>query len=487
MSLIGKALTLRNSLPPVPMGDTGGMYQLPGLAMNSTPDEALMRAYGTNGTVHANVGLIASSVAGQPWKLFRQAPQDGRRRYTTADKGSDQRTEVVNHQALNVLNKPASMVIDGHEINFWTRQSLFEISQIWMKTTGKAHWIVDFDPRANFPVGLWPVRPDRMIPVPDRNRFLAGWVYLAPDGREKIPLMPWEVIYNRYPDPLDIYGGTGPIGSVLVDIDAAQYGAEWNRNFFLNSAEPGGVLQVDHTLKDTEFNTITNRWREAHKGVARAHRIALLEAGVTFVATGQSMKDMDFGNLRSTSRDIIRESLRMHKVMTGVTDDVNRANAQTGEEVFTSWEVAPDLRRWRDNVINTQYLPLFGSTGQGVEFDFVDPVPKNREQDNLELTTKANAALTLVTAGFDQHDVLEAVGLPDMEVALQLSTQPALPPRWTAPLSPGAPQSPEDAGAESANPDDEPDAVAAALRHMLLTTPPERRQMALLNLTGSRR
>lgn len=472
MSLIGKALAVRNSAPPVPMGS--GSFQLPGLSMTSSADESLMRAYSANGTVHANVSLIAASVAGQPWKLYRQAPQDGRRRYTTADAGSDQRVEVTQHQALNVLNSPASMVIDGHEINFWTRQSLFEISQIWMKTTGKAHWIVDYDPRANFPVGLWPVRPDRMTPVPDASKFLAGWIYTSPDGRTKIPLMPWEVIYNRYPDPLDVYGGTGPIGSVLTDIDAADYGAQWNRNFFLNSAEPGGVLQVDHSLKDTEFDTITNRWREAHRGVARAHRIALLEAGVTFVATGQSMKDMDFSNLRSTSRDIIRESLRMHKVMTGVTEDVNRANAQTGEEVFTSWEVAPELRRWRDNVINAQFLPLFGSTGVGVEFDFADPVPKNREQDALELTAKANATLSLVTAGFDQHDVLEAVGLPDMAVALKLTTVPALPPRWTAPLAPAPAPAPEtgetgpepaDAGAD-AGADAAPDPQAVLKRQM---------------------
>ena len=72
---------------------------------------------------------------------------------------------------------------------------------------------------------------------------------------------------------------------------------------------------------------------------------------------------MDFANLRSVMRDTIREALGMHKVMTGVTDDVNRANAQTGEEVFASWKVSPRLDRWRD-VLNNQFLPLFGSTGQ---------------------------------------------------------------------------------------------------------------------------
>jgi phage portal protein BeeE len=463
-SLIGKALAVRDAAP-VPMGGTsaGPHAFMLGMGGTGAGDEALMRAYTSNGTVHANVGLIAAAVAAQTWKLFRTAPQDGRRRYTTSDQGSDQRTEVIHHQALSVLAKPASMMLGGYEISFWTRQSLIEISQIWMKTAGRSYLIVEYDPRASFPVGLWPVRPDRITPVPDPRNFLAGWVYTSPSGHEKIPLKPHEVLWNRYPDPLDVYGGAGPIGSVLTDVESAGAAAEWNRNFFLNSAEPGGVLQADHTLTDDEYNELVNRWRETHRGVARAHRIALLEAGVTWVQTHQSMKDMDFGGLRTVSRDIIRESLRMHKVMTGVSDDVNRANAQTGEEVFASWEVSPELRRWRDNVFNAQFLPLFGATGSGVEFDFVDPVPRNREQDNQELKVKAEAALALVTAGYDQAGVLEAVGLPAVKAALTLADQPALPPRWTAPappLPPGAPGAASPAGQDAA-------ALAARAARML--------------------
>lgn len=433
MSLIGKALALRNaSSPPVPMGDGGGSMVLPAGLRGAGADEARMRSFSTNGTVNANVGLLASSTASPQWNLYSKQPVDGRVRYTTNDQGSDQRKQVVKHQALNVLAKPASMVIDGYEVNFFTQTSLFEISQIWMDTTGKSHWVVDFDPRASFPVGLWPVRPDRMVPVPSSKGFLAGWVYTAPDGMERIPLKPWEVIFNRYPDPLDVYSGTGPIGSVLTDIEAVRYAAEYNRNYFLNSAIPGGVLQADHELEDEEFNRLTNRWREAHKGVSRAHRIAVLEAGITWVPTHTTMKDMDFAALRLSSRDIIREALGMHKVMTGVTDDVNRANAQTGEEVFASWKIKPRLERWRD-VLNNQFLPLFGSAGADVEFDFILPTPQNREQDNLELKTKSEAALALVTGGYDQHDVLMAVGLPDMKTALTLADVPALPPRWTVP------------------------------------------------------
>jgi hypothetical protein len=135
--------------------------------------------------------------------------------------------------------------------------------------------------------------------------------------------------------------------------------------------------------------------------------------------------------------DKIREALGMHKVMTGVTDDVNRANAQTGEEVFASWKVDPRLVRWR-NVLNTQLLPLFGSTALGNEFDYIYPMPQNREQDALELSTKSKAAETLVAAGYDPDDVCEVVGLPKMKVAVRATQAPALPPAWVA-AAPDAP------------------------------------------------
>lgn len=494
-SLVGKALALRNQGPPVPVG--GDMIRmLPGSGLGGNTDLTLIRAYKTNGTNQANVSLLASSVAAQQWKLFRAQPADGRVRYTTSDKGSDQRTEVVQHAALHVLNNPAVITADGITRPIWDRMGLFEISQIYLEQCGKSYWVVDRGAMESpVPLGLWPVRPDRMTPVPDREKFLAGWIYTSPDGTERIPLRVTDVIFSRYPDPEDLYGGCGPIQSVLTDIEAARYASEWNRNYFINSAEPGGVIQVDHELDDEEFNQLVDRWRDTHRGVARAHRIAVLEAGATWVPNGHSMKDMDFAGLRTIMADHIREALGMHKVMTGISDDVNRANAQTGEEVFASWKVAPRLDRWQ-NVLNSQFLPLFGAAGNGVEFGYVFPTPVNREQDALELKAKSEAALTLVTAGYDQHDVLKTVGLPDMAVALNLTSEPALPPRWTLGTPPPAP-APAAAKAVPAARDgsqdgtqgaagDGKDAAQAALRAAAGWDSPAWRELAAWNRAGAR-
>lgn len=464
-----KALRPRNVGPPVPM--SGNTYLgISGLSMAQSGFQTYMQAYASSGTVWQIAHLIASSVAKPEWRLYRKQAQDGRVRYTTNDQGSDQRTEVVKHQALSVLTSPAtiSTFTGGTKINLpvWTRFGLFEMSQLHLELTGEAYWVIDRDPRSSVPLGMWPVRPDRMDPVPDPETYLKGWVYTSPDGKEKVPLDVADVIQVKYPNPLDPYRGLGPAQAVLVDIEAARYSAEWNRNYFLNSAEPGGVIQVDHTMDDDEWNDLTNRWREAHRGVARAHRVAVLEQGQTWVPNAHTMKDMDFGNLRNVSRDLIREAWGIHKIMLGNSDDVNRANAQTGEEIFANWTVAPRLDRWKD-ALNYQFLPLFGSTGEGVEFDYIYPLPQNREQDNLELTTKAAAVAALVAAGFDPDDACEVTGLPPMKVAEKAVQAPALPPGWV-PASPGAPG--EGGGQVPPAPDNAPaqdPGMAAQVRRVL--------------------
>lgn len=439
-SLLGRLLSNSSPVPMAPAYRRSGFMTGSSGAVDS---KTLMGAYGAMGTVWSIVSLYSAAVGAPEWHLYRKQPVDGRTRYTTRDEGSDQRTEVIRHQALSVLNKPNP---------FYSRFSLFETSQMYLELTGESYWIIDRDPRATFPIGLWPVRPDRMEPVPDPKAYLRGYIYTSPDGQEKIPLAVDDVIMVKYPNPLDPYHGLGPLQSVLVDIQAAQYSAQWNKNFFFNSAVPGGVVQVDHRMSDDEWDEFQERWMSAHRGVARAHRVAMLEGGMTWVPNAMTMRDMDFANLRGVSRDVIREAWRMHKVMLGVSDDVNRANAQTGEEVFSSWGVVPRLDRWND-AINNQFLPMFGSTGDGVEFSYVRPVPANRELDNLELTSKSNAAALLVTAGFDSTDVCKVVGLPDMG--------------FQAPAPPAAATEPSTPADETGVPSEDTADFTAALRKML--------------------
>lgn len=371
----------------------------------------MMRQYGMNGTVHSIVNLLAESSATPRWRLYKKQPVDGRRRYSTADQGSDQRIEVVSHAAIELWNAP-NRFHSGFEFREGTWQHL--------ELTGETFWVLDME--FGFPTSMWYVRPDRMEPVPDPENYLVGWLYTGPDG-SSTPLRVNEVILEKYPDPLDPYRGAGPVASIMPNIQQQRYATERQRNIFLNSADPGGIVTMPTHLNESEFEEFIERWREAHRGVARAAHVGVLEDGMTYTP-GQNNRDMEYSNLRLQNRDEMREAWRVHKAMMGTSDDVNRANAQTAQEVFIAWQILPRLNRRRDT-LNSKLLPLFGSTGKIVEFDYEDPSPVNAENAANELLQKAQAFGSLVDAGVDPHEAMEAVGLPDM--AMSEIQRPATP------------------------------------------------------------
>jgi hypothetical protein len=218
----------------------------------------------------------------------------------------------------------------------------------------------------------------------------------------------------------------GPVQAILTDLDATRYSAEWNRNFFRNSAEPGGIIKVDHRLSDEEFDELSARWSEQHRGVANAHRVAILEQG-EWVDRKFTQKDMQFSELRTASADVIRQAFGFPKFAMGEVDDVNRATAEASTVWFAQYLTVPRLERVKA-ALNSELLPLFGPTATGLEFDYCDPVPANREADNAELTARSGAAKTLVDAGYEPVAVLEAVGLPEIEHVGRPEQAPALPP-----------------------------------------------------------
>jgi HK97 family phage portal protein len=396
------------NLAPVPYTSPGQRNgAMHGLFSRPSGMEAQMRAMGANGTLFAIVDRIITSYSQVEWHLYRKA----------ASGKKEDRREVTLHAALDLLNKPNG---------FMTGPAFFEAAQQHEELTGEQWWVCSKVHASTMPLELWPVRPDRMRPVTDPEKFCVGYEYVGPSG-EIVPLGLDEVIFQRRPNPLDPYRGMGPVQTVLTDLDASRFSREWNRNFFINSAEPGGLLTVEKRLSDEEFNELRARWSEQHKGVTGAHRVAILENGVTWVDRKYSMNDMQFVELAQQSRDTIREAFGFPKPMLGAVDDVNRANADAAEVVFARWLIVPRLRRTRA-ILNTVLLPMYGPGAKRLEFDYDNPVPDDVDAEAALLTARSAAAAVMRGAGWNPEDILKTVGLPPM--------------RYEAPASVEAPSEP---------------------------------------------
>lgn len=390
---------------PVPF--IGRQLQIPWMQTNHM--EQQLRAMGSVGTLFSIVNRTSNATAQVKWCLYRKSKSDD----------PEKRVKLTTHAALNLWKKPNP---------FMPRQEFVETFQQHIDLTGEGWWVIGTDPRApTLPLSLWPVRPDKMAPVPDANKFISHYEYMGPNG-ERIRLELNEVIQLRMPNPLDPFRGMGPVQSILADLDATKYSAEWNRNFFINGALPGGIVEMEKNLSDQEFDQFNDRWEEQHKGTSNAHRVAILEGGAKWIDRKFSNVDMQFVELRQVSRDTIREAFGIPAFALGEVADVNRATAEASKAWFAEALTVPRLERIKA-ALNEELLPLYGDPS--IEFDYESPVPADRDADNAELVAKSSAAKTLTDAGWDHADVLKVVGLPEMGF-----TEPPPPPPVGAPPVP---------------------------------------------------
>lgn len=363
-------------------------------------DVAAMEAYTNNNIVNAIVSRLANDTSAIEWKLYRKQ-DDSRKRY--AYDGMDDRVEVTNHAALTVWNKPNP---------FRTRQEFVEELQQWIDLTGEGWINVEYDPRSPIPVHLWAKRPDKMIVRPSADNFIAGYEFVAPDG-ERIPLMRNEVIQLRMPNPLDMFRGIGPVQSLAVDLDAARYAALYNRNFFINDASPGGIIEVPENISEENWEKFVKQWRETHKGVHNSNKMAVLQDGMKFINNSVTMRDMQFPELRAISDDAIMRAFGFPKFKLGIVDDINRATADASELFYIRSLLKPRLERIKQ-ALNNDFLPLFGVSGQGVEFDYICDEPEDEMSEAQVRLTNAQMVKIMIDAGFDPSMALEAGGFQPM-------------------------------------------------------------------------
>lgn len=384
------------------------------LSMLSLGKTGQLDAMSSTGTLFSIIDLLSTATAQVDWHLYR-TQTDARRVYGPVD---ENRSEILRHQALRVIDRPNPMM---------TRMELFQRAQQHIDLAGESFWWVEKS--GSIPVALWPIRPDRMTEAVNGSELI-GWVYSAPGG-DRVPYRRDEIIHIKTPDPMNMYRGSSPVMSLLVDLESTRAAAEYNRNFFRNSAQPSGIIRVKEQLGDTQFDRIATQWNERHKGVQNAHRVSILEDDMQFENVQVSMRDMQFVEMRNVSREMIREAYRIHKHMLGMADDVNRANAVAASDDFARWSVNPRLERIR-LALNYDFLPMFGTTGAGMEFCPDDATPLDREAENSERDSKVRSAVALINAGGDPEDVLAAMGLPPIDWE-----KPE--PLAIAPVSPGAP------------------------------------------------
>ena len=327
-------------------------YTVGGTLSNVTPGD-YVSAYGQVGWVFACVSRIASAVAETNWRLYK------------VNETNKEKEEIISHPVLSLFD---------FVNEYTTGLEMMEQTQTFIDLLGEAFWLIIRD-RANRPAELWAINPNKIKVVPHSKDYIAGYVYV--NGQEKIPLEKSEVIHIKLPNPNNPYRGQSPIASIMSDIEAEKFSSQYNKSFFQNSAEPSGVINFEGTLTDSQYERLRYQWNEQHQGVSRSHKVAILEGGATWQGKTVNQRDMQFKDLRLMNRDVILGAYGMPLHILGISESVNRANAEASEYTFSRWVLKPRLHRIRAK-LNEQFIPMFG---ENLYFDYDSPVPEDVQRN----------------------------------------------------------------------------------------------------------
>ncbi len=308
----------------------------------------------TSNDVYACINLRARHMGSLPVRLYQGDDEDKR--------------AVTSGQAFDLLRM----------VNpFWTFSRLMRMTELSMCLWGESFWAVE-RPRFGQPREMWWLKSDRVHPVPHEDRYLAGFKYESLSG-EILDFAPDEVIWHRYPNPLDEFAGLSPLAAARLAADTSSAMQKSNRNLFSQGLQLGGVITPPNdrmTFSQEQAEELERGLQSRFAGTDKAHKWAVLRFEAQMQQMAVTPKDAEFVAGMNLS---FRQVCKAYGVPPPLLGDMEHATLANVRELQLSlWmdALVPDAMFYADD-LKEQLLPMFRQVGRGaprqpdhIEFDF---------------------------------------------------------------------------------------------------------------------
>jgi HK97 family phage portal protein len=176
------------------------------------------------------------------------------------------------------------------------------------------------------------------------------------------------MIHIKYGSLRDPYYGPPPLNAAADILKFEENRLKFANQFFENGAVPAGVLETEQNLGDVLLKKLRGEWSNLHRGVKNAHKVAILQGGLTYKPLTTPIKDLDFSGLKKLSKEDI---LTIFKVPESVLGSQDGTGSKEGKDALTSfWRgcLIPRLHRLQSGLNRGLRVEIFGN-GQ-YEFEF---------------------------------------------------------------------------------------------------------------------
>ena len=289
----------------------------------------------TTSAVYACVRVLAETIASLPLHTYRRTEQG-------KEKATDHNLYYLLHDEPN-----------PEMTSFVFRETLMGHLLLW----GNAYAQIIRDGRGKV-IGLYPLLPDCM----EVKRTEKGQIYYSylKEGREYL-LHQQEVLHIP---GLGFDGliGYSPIAMAKNAIGMALATEEYGSRLFANDARPSVVLEHPGILKDPA--KIRESWNEIYRGSKNAHKVAVLEEGMSVKTLSIPPNEAQFLETRKFQ---IEEICRIFRVPPHLVANLERATFSNIEHQSISF-VVHTIRPWLVRIEQAINKALFSEKEKGTYF-----------------------------------------------------------------------------------------------------------------------
>ena len=295
--------------------------------INVTTDRALQ-----NSAVFSCIRVLAETIASMPLILYERIQA-----------GTSHKQRAFNHPLYRLLHDAPNPLM--------TRSEFFEAIMIHLNFHGNAYAELVSDTSGQV-VEIWPWPGDKVrveLEMPILRYF-----FKTTSGEVEVPAA--RVVHFRALASNGIKG-LSPIAAARESIALGLAAQEYGARFFSQDSNPGGYLAHPGKLGDPARENIKKSWEEAHTGLTQAHRVAVLEEGLTWNQTSINPEDAQFLETRKFQ---ISDIARIFRVPAHLIGDLERATFSNIEQLgidFLTHTLRPWLIRLESQIARSVILP----------------------------------------------------------------------------------------------------------------------------------
>ncbi len=290
--------------------------------------------------------------------------------------------EITEHPFLELLASTNDFM-NGFE--------LMEMLFLAQELVGNAYWLMVFN-GLRIPKEIWPLMPQYVKIIPDRELFISGYEY-KPTLQEKHIIEEQDIIHFKDVNLKNAFYGYSPLEAGIVAADLGSSMNMYETDLFRNRAEPSFALKLPAeagTIGDETRQRMYKEWKKRHGG-RKVGGMTILSGGAELQQITLSPKEMAFLKGREASKEELAAvfGVPMSKI---TSKDVNRANADAGNFQYQSDTILPKLRKVEQK-LNERLTPLYDTR---IFCAFDNPVPADKEFRLKEIETNLKTGKTSI-------------------------------------------------------------------------------------------